>query len=207
MVPIATPAVPRCRNDVSRDRETPPTDTVATYVAPTGVGVSVKPLRLKPLLPGQGSVGSRRRTRLAGLAGLAALLALAPGAQAEDGPLHVPSPDWREAVIYFAMIDRFDDGDPSNSDQGVGEYDPAQGRTYSGGDLRGLTRRLDYVQGLGATALWITPPVANQWWNPGRGYSGYHGYWASDFSAIDAHYGTKADYQALSRALHGRGMH
>ena len=145
-----------------------------------------------------------RRMRLAGLA---ALLAFAPGAQAEDGPLHVPSPDWRDAVIYFAMIDRFDDGDPSNNDQGVGEYDPAQGRTYSGGDLRGLTRRLDYVQGLGATALWVTPPVANQWWNPGRGYSGYHGYWASDFSAIDAHYGTKADYQALSRALHGRGMH
>ncbi|MBZ4038157.1 alpha-amylase family glycosyl hydrolase [Novilysobacter selenitireducens] len=141
------------------------------------------------------------------LAGLAALLALASGAHAEDGPLHVPSPDWRDAVIYFAMIDRFDDGDPSNNDQGVGEYDPAQGRTYSGGDLRGLTRRLDYVQGLGATALWITPPVANQWWNPGRGYSGYHGYWASDFSTVDAHYGSKADYVALSRALHGRGMH
>ncbi|OHE83672.1 MAG: hypothetical protein A2579_04980 [Lysobacterales bacterium RIFOXYD1_FULL_69_11] len=146
-------------------------------------------------------------TRLARLAGLAALMTFALGAHAEDGPLHVPSPDWRDAVIYFAMIDRFDDGDPSNNDQGVGEYDPAQGRTYSGGDLRGLTRRLDYVQGLGATALWITPPVANQWWNPGRGYSGYHGYWASDFSAIDAHYGSKADYVALSRALHGRGMH
>ncbi|MFP5374978.1 MAG: alpha-amylase family glycosyl hydrolase, partial [Gammaproteobacteria bacterium] len=136
-----------------------------------------------------------------------AALALAGPAWAGDGPLHLPSPDWRDAVVYFAMIDRFDDGDPGNNDQGIGEYDPADHRRYSGGDLRGLARRLDYIQGLGATALWITPPVANQWWNPGGSYGGYHGYWASDFSAIDAHYGTLDDYRALSRALHGRGMY
>ncbi|WP_244244198.1 alpha-amylase family glycosyl hydrolase [Marilutibacter alkalisoli] len=128
-------------------------------------------------------------------------------ATASAGDLHVPSPDWRDQVVYFAMIDRFDDGDPSNNDQGVGEYDPADNSRYSGGDLRGLTRRLDYIQGLGATALWITPPVANQWLNPDRSYGGYHGYWASDLSAIDAHYGTLDDYRALSRALHGRGMY
>lgn len=137
---------------------------------------------------------------------LAALVVATP-AWAGDGPLHVPSPDWRDAVVYFVMIDRFDDGDPGNNDQGIGEYDPADHRKYSGGDLPGITRRLDYIQGLGATALWITPPVANQWWNPGGGYGGYHGYWASDFSAVDPHYGTLADYQALSRALHGRGMY
>jgi glycosidase len=144
-----------------------------------------------------------------GLARLALLtaLAVAAPASASDGPLHVASPDWRDAVVYFAMIDRFDDGDPGNNDQGTGEYDPADHRRYSGGDLAGLARRLDYIQGLGATALWITPPVANQWWNPGGSYGGYHGYWASDFSAVDAHYGTLADYQSLSRALHGRGMH
>ena len=39
---------------------------------------------------------------------------------------HLPSPDWRDQVIYFAMIDRFADGDPGNNDQGVGEYDPAR---------------------------------------------------------------------------------
>ena len=116
------------------------------------------------------------------------------------------APDWRDQVIYFAMIDRFDDGDPSNNDQGAGEYDPADNARWSGGDLRGLQRRLDYVRGLGASALWITPPVANQWWNPRVGYGGYHGYWAEDFSAVDAHYGSLDDYRALADALHACGM-
>lgn len=114
--------------------------------------------------------------------------------------------DWRDAVIYFAMIDRFDDGDPSNNDQGSGEYDPTDSRRFSGGDLAGLTRRLDYIQGLGATALWITPPVANQWWNRRVGYGGYHGYWAEDFTAVDAHFGSLDDYRTLARGLHARRM-
>lgn len=124
-----------------------------------------------------------------------------------EGPLHVASPDWRDQVVYFAMIDRFDDGDPHNNDQGTGEYDPRDGAKFSGGDLRGLTRRLGYIQGLGATALWITPPVANQWWNARVQYGGYHGYWAEDFTRIDAHFGNEDDYRALSRALHARGMY
>jgi len=132
---------------------------------------------------------------------------VAQAAPTEPGKLHVPSPDWRDQVIYFAMIDRFDDAQPDNNDQGVDEYGPTDPSHYSGGDIPGITRRLDYIKSLGATAVWITPPVANQWWNPGGSYSGYHGYWASDFGAVDAHYGTLADYQALSRALHGRGMY
>ena len=149
---------------------------------------------------------------MGGLAGLvlwcAAPLALANGnaADAGPGPLHVPSPDWRDQIVYFAMIDRFADGDPGNNDQGADEYDPADPRKYSGGDLRGLAQRLDYIEGLGATALWITPHFANQWWNPGGSYGGYHGYWASDFKAVDAHYGSLEDLRTLSRGLHGRGM-
>jgi glycosidase len=130
-----------------------------------------------------------------------------PQLRPPQGPLHVPSPDWRDQVIYFVMIDRFDDGDPANNDQGAGEYDPADGRRYSGGDIPGITRRIDYIRGLGATAVWITPPVANQWWDGDLGYGGYHGYWAENFRAVDAHYGTLDDYRALSRALHGAGMY
>jgi glycosidase len=132
---------------------------------------------------------------------------LAGGAYAQEGALHVPSPDWRDQVVYFAMIDRFDDGDPSNDNQGADEYDPGNGAKYSGGDLRGLQRRIPYMRGLGATALWITPPVANLWWNPRAKYGGYHGYWATDFASVDAHFGTLEDYRALSRALHGAGMY
>lgn len=134
-----------------------------------------------------------------------------PATPTEDsgpaGPLHVPSPDWRDQVIYFLMIDRFDDGDRSNNDQGAGEFNPSDGSRYSGGDLKGVIRRLDYIRGLGATAVWMTPPVANQWLNPGASYGGYHGYWAEDFARLDAHAGTLEDYRALSRALHGSGMY
>jgi glycosidase len=114
--------------------------------------------------------------------------------------------DWRDQVIYFVMIDRFDDGDRSNNDQGAGEYDPASGAHYSGGDLAGVQRRLDYIRGLGATAVWITPPVAHQWWDGKTGYGGYHGYWASDFTKVDAHFGTLDDYRALADALHAHDM-
>lgn len=147
-------------------------------------------------------------------AGLLTLPAAAPAtAPAADPPattaadLHRPSPDWRDQVIYFVMTDRFDDGDPSNNDQGHGEFRPGSTAHYQGGDLRGLMRRLDYVQGLGATALWITPPVANQWWDGQAQFSGYHGYWAEHFKEVDRHLGTLDDYRELSRQLHRRGMY
>ncbi|CAN5143968.1 alpha-amylase family glycosyl hydrolase [soil metagenome] len=120
--------------------------------------------------------------------------------------LHVASPDWRDQVLYFALTDRFDDGDRSNNDQHAGEFDPSDAAKYNGGDLRGIIRRLDYIRGLGATGVWISPPVLNRWWDPGAHHGGYHGYWAKDFSRMDPHVGTLADYQALSRALHGAGM-
>ncbi|MYF68600.1 MAG: hypothetical protein F4181_00860, partial [Proteobacteria bacterium] len=49
--------------------------------------------------------------------------------------LHVPSPDWRDQVIYMLMTDRFDDGDPTNNDQGYGEYAHSQPSHFSGGDF------------------------------------------------------------------------
>lgn len=121
--------------------------------------------------------------------------------------IDVPSPDWRDQIIYFAMIDRFADGDSRNNDQGAGEYAPNQESHYNGGDLAGLRQRLDYIQGIGATTLWVTPPVASQWWDPIINYGGYHGYWARDFSKVDEHFGTMQDYRRLSSDLHRRGMY
>jgi glycosidase len=165
--------------------------------------------------PQRRTAGPRTRP----LSGALLALALAPLAAAagpsqpppdgagDDLLLHVPSPDWRDQVIYFLMIDRFDDGDPGNNDQGAGEYQPSDRRRYSGGDLAGVARRLDYIRGLGASALWITPPVAHQWWDGQVGYGGYHGYWGADFKAVDPHFGTLRDYQLLSHQLHTRGMY
>jgi glycosidase len=143
----------------------------------------------------------KKRWRWAALAGAIALAGSSVAAS------EVPAtPDWRDQVIYFAMIDRFDNGDADNDDQGAGEFDPTDGRRFSGGDLAGLHNRLDYIAGLGATALWITPPVANQWWNPRANYGGYHGYWAEDFTKVDAHFGDMASYKRLADGLHAKGM-
>lgn len=137
---------------------------------------------------------------------LGAHVAAAEGAGPAPLKLHVPSPDWRDQVLYFVMTDRFADGDPANNDQGAGEYKPGDRTRYQGGDLRGLTQRLAYIRGLGATGLWITPPVANQWLDPSGHYSGYHGYWAEHFKKLDPHVGTLDDYKRLSHALHSQGM-
>jgi glycosidase len=124
------------------------------------------------------------------------------------GPLlHVPSPSWEEQVIYFVMTDRYANGDPANDDQKRGEYDPSTLDKYSGGDLQGIIDKLDYIQGLGATAVWITPPVANMWWDPLQQSGGYHGYWARHLKRVDEHLGTLDTYKALSAALHARGMY
>ncbi len=117
------------------------------------------------------------------------------------------SPDWRSQIVYFVLTDRFSDGDSTNNSFGKSEfaYDESH---YNGGDLFGVTQKLDYISGLGATAVWITPPVANQWWNGDQktGYGGYHGYWARNFMAVDEHQGTLETYQNLAREIHNRGM-
>ncbi len=149
-----------------------------------------------------------------GMAWSLCALAAAASARAPASPpagaglkLHVPSPDWRDQIVYFALTDRFADGDPANNDQGAGEFRAGDGTRYNGGDLAGLTQRLAYIRGLGATALWITPPVANQWVDPAGGYTGYHGYWTENFMQVDRHLGSLADYQRLSSALHRSGLY
>lgn len=120
--------------------------------------------------------------------------------------LHVPSPDWQDQVIYMLFIDRFEDGDPRNNDQGFGEYDPNSGAHFNGGDIEGITERLDYLKSLGVSAVWVTPPVANQWWSTPYVAAGWHGYWAINFREIDQHFGTMEDYKRLSHELHCRDM-
>ena len=123
---------------------------------------------------------------------------------------YTPSPsDWSREIIYFVVTDRFVDGDKSNNDFGQGEYLPGDMEFYHGGDLKGLTEKLDYIQSLGATTVWLTPQVKNQWLSPLYGktrYSGYHGYWAQDFYQVDPHLGTMDDYKNFVKEAHKRGM-
>lgn len=121
--------------------------------------------------------------------------------------------DWDEAVIYFAVTDRFFDGNTSNNDAyGIGDYDTSEegGSSYHGGDFSGLNKKLDYLQDLGVNTIWITPVVENitQDLSSDEGLSayGYHGYWASDFTEINKHLGSKEEFKALLDAAHSRNM-
>jgi len=131
-------------------------------------------------------------------------------AQAADFRQRLPE----DEVIYFLLPDRFANGDPANDRGGLeGDrlatgYDPTDPGFYHGGDLKGLTGRLDYLQGLGVTALWIAPPFVNKpvQGPPGRESAAYHGYWITDFTRIDPHFGTDNDFRDLVEAAHARGI-
>ena len=121
-----------------------------------------------------------------------------------------------DEVIYFVLTDRFANGDPGNdtagsasADREVHGFDPTDRGFYHGGDLSGLTAQLDYLQGLGVTALWVTPPFENRWVQAAGTAdvsAGYHGYWQVDLTTIDPHLGSSAEMQALIDAAHARGM-
>ncbi len=122
--------------------------------------------------------------------------------------------DWDEAVIYFAVTDRFFDGNTSNNDAyGVKDYNTGDkgGSSYHGGDFAGLTQKLDYLKDLGVNTIWITPIVENitsdqHDADTDTATYGYHGYWASDFTKLNKHLGTEEEFAALIDAAHSRGM-
>jgi len=119
-----------------------------------------------------------------------------------------PSPNWEDQIIYFVMIDRFANGDPSNdvlTDSGIESGN--LNSKYNGGDIQGLIDQLDYIKELGATAIWVTPPVANQWWDGSVNYGGYHGYWARDFKKVEEHFGDLELYKKFVEEAHKRGLY
>lgn len=150
--------------------------------------------------------------------GLAGAL-LATAAVATSSSALAQQPDYRsrlpqDEVIYFLLPDRFENGDPANDRGNIAGgrlqtgFDPTHKGFFHGGDLKGLTSRLDYIQGLGATAIWLAPIFKNKpvQGPAGQESAGYHGYWVTDFTQVDPHFGTNADFKALVDAAHARGM-
>ena len=117
--------------------------------------------------------------------------------------------DWHDAIMYFAMIDRFKDGDPSNNTTVPNAEFPGQ---YQGGDFKGIQQKVDdgYFDQLGINTIWITSPLDNAdmayLGADGHMYSGYHGYWPKDETLIESHYGTLADLDALVAHAHQHGI-
>ncbi len=137
-----------------------------------------------------------------------------PAAAPADTAVNFRDRSQSDEVIYFVLPDRFANGDPRNDRGGIkGDrlatgFDPASRGFYHGGDLAGLTGKLDYLQGLGVTAIWFAPIFKNK---PVQGpagdeSAGYHGYWVTDFTSVDPHFGTNAEFKAFVEAAHARGM-
>ena len=157
------------------------------------------------------------------VAGALALAVLAAAPAYGDGHPH-PDRDahssLRSAVtdqnFYFVMADRFQNGVAANDhgglppgkSEGQSGFDPTGKGWYHGGDLKGLQSKLDYIQGLGTTAIWLTPSFKNKAVQDNNGFpsAGYHGYWITDFTQIDPHLGTNDDLRALVRDAHRRGI-
>lgn len=107
-------------------------------------------------------------------------------------------------MIYFPLTDRFCDGDPSNNFN-VHREEPSG---FWGGDLKGLTSKLDYIKDLGATTIWLSPLADNTEEVHLGNYHGYghHGYWIRDHYAVEEHQGTMADAKNLVNEAHKRGL-
>ena len=112
--------------------------------------------------------------------------------------------------IYFVMPDRYANGEPDNDTGGLSGprtrtgFDPTDPAFYHGGDLTGLTQHLQRIKDLGFTALWVTPVVKQDPFE--NGSAAYHGYWGLDFTTVDPHLGSDADFAALVGAAHGLGL-
>jgi cyclomaltodextrin glucanotransferase len=147
-----------------------------------------------------------------------------PGARSEARTRTLaPMRDFRGDTLYFIVVDRFFDGNTSN-DLGKDRRDFDPTRTdywkYWGGDLRGVLQKLDYVQKLGASAIWLTPvfdQIDDVLEIGGVQMTGYHGYWAKDFKRLDQHLVDRPeDVRVLTRndtvfdelvaEMHRRGM-
>jgi alpha-amylase len=109
--------------------------------------------------------------------------------------------DWKSRSIYQVVTDRFARSDGSTT----APCDPGEG-VYCGGSWQGLIKRLDYIQGMGFSAVWISPVTLNLLQKT-KDLESYHGYWQQDLYAVNPRFGTMEDLKDLSDALHKRDMY
>lgn len=168
----------------------------------------------------------RSGSTLAALAAIALVLAAGAGSQAPAPPsgaelAALSQPPVRTSIasqrVYFVMPDRYRNGDPANDRGGlsgpraVTGYDPTDPGWFHGGDFRGLTGEctdtrsgLARLRDLGFTAIWITPPYKQR--TVQASSAAYHGYWGIDFTTVDPHLGTEAEFRAFVECAHRLGL-
>jgi neopullulanase len=106
-------------------------------------------------------------------------------------------------VVYLLMPDRFANGDPTNDNVTSQPEKANRAIDYGrhGGDIKGIQDHLDYIKQLGATAVWCTPLLENNYTQ----YT-YHGYAISDLYKVDPRYGSNEDYANLVSVAHQKGL-
>ena len=104
--------------------------------------------------------------------------------------------DVSEEMIYLILIDRFNNGDPSNDF----EVDLSNPSGFQGGDFKGITGKLDYIKEMGFTSVLLTPIFNN-------GQNGYDGYSIENYREVEEHFGTMEEFKTLVREAHSRDIH
>lgn len=125
---------------------------------------------------------------------------------------------WDNASVYFAITDRFKNGDTSNdhsygrstNEVDAGNYQNRMG-TFHGGDLKGLTDEVEegYFDKLGVNAIWITAPyeqIHGAICGQGFKHYAYHGYYTLDYTNVDANMGTAEDLHNFIDTAHSHGI-
>ena len=126
--------------------------------------------------------------------------------------------DWHTSTMYFLMVDRFVDGEPSNNEP-VEDAAIQPEANHQGGDLQGVEQRLrsGYFQDLGMNTVWVSPVTQNAegawglWQDSVRTdvtskFSGYHGYWPVSCTKVDRRFGSQGALEALTESAHEREM-
>ncbi len=121
--------------------------------------------------------------------------------------------DKRTTIMYFMMVDRFNNGNPENDDP-LENPDVHPKANYHGGDLAGITQKIqeNYFQNLGFNTLWISPITQNptrayrEYPKPHRLYSGYHGYWPVTLTTVDYRFGSSEELNSLVQKAHKQEM-
>ena len=122
---------------------------------------------------------------------------------------------WDNASVYFVITDRFYNGNPDNDESyGREKGNPTlkeDAGKFFGGDIAGLTAKLDYLKDLGINAIWLTAPYEQIHGFCIGGSSEffhypYHGYYAMDYTNMDANMGTKEEFKTFVDTAHAKGI-
>ncbi len=121
--------------------------------------------------------------------------------------------DQRANVLYFLLVDRFNNGNTTN-DWKINSPKVHPKADYHGGDLAGVTQKIKdgYFEKLGINTIWLSPIAQNPteayglWKNPRTEFSGYHGYWPVSSSKVDFRFGTSNELKELVALAHKNNL-